>query len=95
MPGFIPGNHLFSVQNRSTTVHSNRTQGADLIPGIIVKRPHSNRIPIAILFAVLWSAGMVLRAPSIDLQTVVTAVIAGAIVGGLMYWLFDKFRARS
>ncbi len=95
MPGFIPGNHLFSVQNRSTTVHSNRTQGADLIPGIIVKRPQSNRIPIAILFAVLWSAGMVLRAPSIDLQTVVTAVIAGAIVGGLMYWLFDKFRARS
>ena len=70
------------MQNRSTTVHSIRTQGADLIPGIIVKRPQSNRIPIAILFAVLWSAGMVLRAPSIDLQTVVTAVIAGAIVGG-------------
>ncbi len=60
-----------------------------------MKRPQSNRIPIAILFAVLWSGGMVLRAPSIDLQTVVTAVIAGAIVGGLMYWLFDKFRAPS
>jgi hypothetical protein len=60
-----------------------------------VKRPQSNRIPIAILFAVLWSASMLWRAPSIDLQTVVTAVIAGAIVGGLMYWLFDKFRARS
>jgi hypothetical protein len=60
-----------------------------------VKHPRSNRIPIAVLFAVLWSAGMVLRAPSIDLQTVVTAVIAGVIVGGLMYWLFDKFRARS
>jgi len=38
---------------------------------------------------------MVLRAPSIDLQTVVTALIAGAIVGGLMYWLFDKFRPSS
>ncbi len=60
-----------------------------------MKRPQSNRIPIAILFAVLWSASMVWRAPSIDLQTVVTAVIAGAIVGGLMYWLFDKFSARS
>ena len=60
-----------------------------------MKRPPSNRIPIAILFAVLWAAGMVLRAASIDLQTVATAVIAGAVVGGLMYWLFDKFRARS
>ncbi len=60
-----------------------------------MKRPQSNRIPIAILFAVLWSAGMVLRAPSIDQQSVVTAIIAGAIVGGLMYWLFDKFRAPS
>jgi hypothetical protein len=37
---------------------------------------------------------MLIRAPSIDLQTVMTAVIAGAIVGGLMYWLFDKFSAR-
>jgi hypothetical protein len=60
-----------------------------------VKRSRSNRLPIAILFAVLWSGGMMLRAPSINLQTVVTAVIAGAIVGGLMYWLFDKFRPRS
>lgn len=56
--------------------------------------PRSNRIPIAIIFAVLWAAGMLIRAPSIDLQTVMTAVIAGAIVGGLMYWLFDKFSAR-
>ncbi len=69
-----------------------RAQQADLVSGVIVK---SNRIPIAILFAVLWSGGMLLRAPSIDLQTVVTAVMAGAIVGGLMYWLFDKFRPRS
>jgi hypothetical protein len=60
-----------------------------------VTRPQSNRVPIAILFAVLWAAGMLWRAPSIDLQTVVTAVIAGAIVGGLMYWLFDKFRPPS
>ncbi len=58
------------------------------------KPPQSNRIPIAILFAVLWSGGMLLRASSIDLQTVVTAIIAGVIVGGLMYWLFDKFRPR-
>ncbi len=60
-----------------------------------LKRPQSNRLPIAILFAVLWAAGMVLRAPSVDLQSVATAVIAGAIVGGLMYWLFDKFRPPS
>ncbi len=59
-----------------------------------MKRPQSNRLPIAILFAVLWSGGMLLRAPSINLQTVATAVVAGAIVGGLMYWLFDKFRPR-
>jgi hypothetical protein len=72
-----------------------RTQGADLVSEIIINRPQSNRIPIAVLFAVLWAGGMVLRAPMIDLQTVVTAVVAGAIVGGLMYWLFDKFRARS
>ena len=60
-----------------------------------MKRSRSNRLPIAILFAVLWSGGMMLRAPSINLQTVATAVIAGSIVGGLMYWLFDKFRPRS
>ena len=64
------------------------------LPGDIVTSPRSNRIPIAIIFAVLWAAGMLIRAPSIDLQTVMTAVIAGAIVGGLMYWLFDKFSAR-
>jgi F0F1-type ATP synthase assembly protein I len=50
---------------------------------------------LAILFAALWSGGMLLRAPSIDLQTVATAAIAGALVGALMYWLFDKFRPRS
>jgi hypothetical protein len=71
-----------------------RPQEADLVSGVMVKPPQSNRIPIAILFAVLWSGGMLLRASSIDLQTVVTAIIAGVIVGGLMYWLFDKFRPR-
>ena len=57
--------------------------------------PRSNRIPLAILFAVLWSAGILWRASAIDLKTIITAVIAGGIVGGLMYWLFDKFGARS
>jgi uncharacterized membrane protein len=60
-----------------------------------VTNPRSNRLPLAILFAVLWSGGMLVRAPSIDLQTVATAAIAGALVGALMYWLFDKFRPRS
>jgi uncharacterized membrane protein len=59
-----------------------------------VTRPRSNRLPIAIIFAVLWAAGMMIRAPVLDVQTVATAVVAGAIVGGLMYWLFDKFSAR-
>lgn len=57
-------------------------------------KPRSNRLSLAILFAVLWSGGMLLRAPAIDARTVATAVIAGAIVGGLMYWLFDKFSVR-
>jgi uncharacterized membrane protein len=56
--------------------------------------PRSNRVLLAVLFAVLWAAGIVWRSPSIDLRTVTTAVIAGAIVGGLMYWLFDKFSGR-
>jgi hypothetical protein len=56
-----------------------------------VIRPRSNRISLAVLFAVLWSGGMLWRSPVIDLQTVIMAVIAGIIVGGLMYWLFDKF----
>ena len=56
--------------------------------------PRSNRVLLAILFAVLWAAGLLWRSPSIDLQTVIVAVIAGAIVGLLMYWLFDKFSGR-
>lgn len=67
--------------NRSVAIHSGT-----------VTKPRSNRLPISILFAVLWAGGMVLRAPAIDVRTVITAIIAGAIVGGLMYWLFDKFR---
>jgi hypothetical protein len=56
-----------------------------------VIRPRSNRIPLAIFFAVLWSGGMLWKAPSINLQTVIMALIAGVVVGLLMYWLFDKF----
>lgn len=56
--------------------------------------PRSNRVLLALLFAVLWAAGMLLRSPSIDLKTIIVAVIAGAIVGLLMYWLFDKFSGR-
>ena len=60
-----------------------------------MKPLQSNRIPIAILFAVLWSAGMLSRATSIDLQTIATAVITGAVGGGFIYWFFDKFRPPS
>jgi hypothetical protein len=65
--------------------------GDQPFPGDIVIRPRSNRIPLAVLFAVLWSGGMLWRAPSINLQTVIMALIAGVVVGLLMYWLFDKF----
>jgi hypothetical protein len=56
--------------------------------------PRSNRVLSAIVFAVLWTAGMLWWSPSIDVQTVVVAVIAGVIAGLLMYWLFDKFSGR-
>ena len=45
---------------------------------------------MAIVFAVLWAGGMLWEAPSIDLQNIVTAVIAGAIAGMLMAWLLGK-----
>jgi hypothetical protein len=64
------------------------------LSGGIVIGPRSNRIPLAIAFAVLWAAGMVWRSSAIDLQTVIVAVITGAIVGGLMFWLFDQFGGR-
>lgn len=56
--------------------------------------PRYNRILVAIVFAVLWSAGMLWWAPSIGLDTVIIAVFAGLIAGLLMYWLFDKFSGR-
>jgi ammonia channel protein AmtB len=34
------------------------------------------------------------RAPAIDLQTVMSAVIAGLIVGLLVYWLLGMFSGR-
>ena len=40
--------------------------------------PHSNRVLLAVLFAVLWTASMLWRAQFIDLKTVILAVIAGA-----------------
>jgi uncharacterized membrane protein len=55
----------------------------------------SNRVLTAVVFAVLWTAGMVFRSPSISLQTVVVAAITGVIAGLLMYWLYDKFARRS
>ena len=56
--------------------------------------PRSNRVLSAVVFAVLWMAGSLWWAASIDLQTVVVTVIAGVIAGLLMYWVFDKFSGR-
>lgn len=46
------------------------------------------------LFAVLWAGGMLMRTPSIDLKTVILAVISGSIVGLLIYWLYEQFSGR-
>jgi len=54
----------------------------------------ANRVLTAIVFAVLWTAGMVWRSPSLGLDSVVIAAIAGAIAGLLVYWVLDKFSGR-
>jgi membrane protease YdiL (CAAX protease family) len=51
----------------------------------------TNRVVSAIIFAVLWGAGMVWQSTVIDTSAVVTAIITAAIAGLLWYWLFDKF----
>jgi hypothetical protein len=43
---------------------------------------------------VLWSGGMLWRATTLDLQTVITALVIGVIVAFLVYWLLDKFGGR-
>lgn len=91
LAGFSLGTFTCAAPLSTITAGHNR---ATALYSRIVTDPRSNRIPLAILFAVLWTAGLLWRAPSLDLQSVVTAVVTGAIVGGLMYWLFDKFRAR-
>jgi membrane protease YdiL (CAAX protease family) len=53
-----------------------------------------NRALTAIVFAALWTAGMLLWSPSIDPQRIVIAAITGVIAGVLIYWLFDKFSGR-
>jgi hypothetical protein len=56
--------------------------------------PRTNRILTAVIFAVLWSGGMLLRATVLDLKTVTTAVVIGVIVAFVVYWLLDKFSGR-
>jgi hypothetical protein len=56
--------------------------------------PRTNRILTAVIFAVLWSGGMLWRATTLDLQTIVTALVIGVIVAFLVYWLLDKFGGR-
>jgi hypothetical protein len=56
--------------------------------------PRTNRVLTAVIFAVLWTAGMLWRATALDLQTVVTALVVGVIVAFLVYWLLDKFSGR-
>ncbi len=50
----------------------------------------ANRVFSAVLFAVLWTAGMLFWSSAIDSPAIIAAVIAGVIAGGLWYWLFDK-----
>jgi uncharacterized membrane protein len=49
----------------------------------------------AAVFAVLWMTGMLWRSPLIELQSVVTAAIAGIVVAALVYWLLHWFAGRS
>jgi hypothetical protein len=56
--------------------------------------PRTNRILTAVIFAVLWTAGMLYRAPVLDVQTVVTALAIGVIVAFLVYWLLATFSGR-
>jgi hypothetical protein len=56
--------------------------------------PRSNRVLTAVVFGVLWAAGMLFRSAAIDLQAVIVACIAGVIVGLLVYWVFDMFSGR-
>ena len=55
----------------------------------------SNHILTAIVFAVLWMAGMLWRSPLIELQSVITAIIAGIVVAALVYCLLHWFGGRS
>jgi hypothetical protein len=57
--------------------------------------PRSNRAVTGIVFAVMWTAGMLFWSPSIDPQRIAIAGITGAIAGLLAYWLFDKFSGRN
>ena len=54
----------------------------------------TNRILTAVIFAVLWTAGMLYRATVLDLQTVATALVVGVIVAFLVYWLLATFSGR-
>jgi hypothetical protein len=62
--------------------------------GGFVISPRTNRVLLGVFFGALWTAGLLWRSPSIDARTVIVALIPGVIVGLLMYWLADKFRAR-
>ena len=57
--------------------------------------PRTNRILTAAVFAVLWMTGMLWRSPLIELQTVVTAAVAGIVIAVLVYWLLHWFSGRS
>jgi branched-subunit amino acid transport protein len=56
--------------------------------------PRANPILAGIVFGALWAAGVLWRAPEIDLRTVVIAIIAGAIAGLLAYWVLANFGGR-
>jgi uncharacterized membrane protein len=51
----------------------------------------TTRALAGIIFAALWTAGMLLWSPTIDAGRIGVAAITGVITGLLMYWLFDKF----
>ncbi len=45
----------------------------------------------SILFAVLWTVGMMVWSAPLDLPTIISLVIAGAFAGLLWHWLFGRW----
>jgi membrane protein DedA with SNARE-associated domain len=53
--------------------------------------PRTTLVLSSILFAVLWTAGMLWWSAPLDAASTVILIVAGGIVGLLWYWLFGRW----